>query len=66
MMTLFYRHRPHLNLFPLGVHSATIRVRHRGLFHETRRDLDEAVRTSSYTQPFLDPACAVISFRIVT
>ena len=26
--TLFLRHRPHLDLFPLGVHSATIRTVH--------------------------------------
>ena len=33
---------------------------------ETRRDLVDAARTShtSHTQPFLDPACAVISFRL--
>ncbi len=56
----------HLGLFPLGVHTATIRARHQGLFHTTRRDLNEAVRFYSHTQPLLDPACAIISFRIVT
>ena len=47
--TLFHCHRPHLDFVPLSVHTATIRVHHQGLFHETRRDLDEDVRTSSET-----------------
>ena len=64
--TLFYRDRPHFDFITLGVQIATIRVRHQGLFHETRRDRDIAIRTSSHTQSFLDPACAVISFRIMT
>jgi hypothetical protein len=56
--TLFHRNLPHLELFPLGVQTATIRVRHQGHSRETRRDLDEAVCTSSHFQPFLDPVCA--------
>jgi hypothetical protein len=64
--TFFYRRRLHLGHFPPGVHTASIRVRYQGLFRKTRRDLDEAACTSSQILPFLDPACAVVSFRIVT